>query len=106
MPTDPAVIVACFVEEKCTVGGTDCPAWNDWFQACDDTDPGAFDEDCDPAPLLEWPFDPLGCERPDICPLYRDHLLKDQTHGQYAATPALALTAACLRALAAKEPLT
>ncbi len=62
-----------FVEAKCTVGGTLCPAWNDWFQACDETDPDALAQDRDPTPLVNWPFDPVGCERPDICPLYRAH---------------------------------
>jgi hypothetical protein len=67
-----------FVEQHCTVGGCHCGAWSEWFQACEDTDPNAIDEDRDPAPLSEWPFDPLGCERPDICPMYR--LSKDASH--------------------------
>ena len=68
-----------FVESECTIGGVLCGAWGDWFQACEDTDPNAIDEGRDPAPLLEWPFDPSGCERPDICPLYRKH--KGSCHG-------------------------
>ncbi len=59
-----------FVESQCVVGGVFCGAWHDWFQACDDTDPKALAEERDPSPLVEWPFDPLGCERPDVCPLY------------------------------------
>ena len=62
-----------FVEAKCTIGGAKCPAWDEWFQACEDTDPEAIMDERDPAPLTSWPFNPLACERPDICPLYRQH---------------------------------
>lgn len=61
----------CFVESKCQVGGVLCPMWDEWFQACDDTDPDAIAEERDPKPLLEWPFNPLACERPDTCWHYR-----------------------------------
>lgn len=63
--------MTCFEEAKCTVGGSLCGAWHDWFWASVDSDPDCNAEDRDPKPLLEWPFDPLGCERPDICPMYR-----------------------------------
>lgn len=62
-----------FVESDCLVGGCLCPAWNEWFMACEDTDPKAIEEDRDPAPLRQWPFNPLACERPDLCQLYRKH---------------------------------
>lgn len=61
-----------FVGSKCTVGGCSCGAWEDWFMACNDTDPEAIEEERDPKPLEQWPFNPLGCERPDICPLYQE----------------------------------
>ena len=50
-----------FVEADCKVGGCLCPAWADWFEAIDDT-----------GQLEEWPFDPLGCGRPDTCHLYAE----------------------------------
>jgi hypothetical protein len=59
-----------FDEPLCAVGGCRCPAWEEWFMACDDTDPKAIDEGRDPKPLEQWPFNPLGCERPDVCRLY------------------------------------
>ena len=68
-----------FVERECAVGGCMCPAWDEWFQASEDTDPAAIDEDRDPKPLEEWPFNPLACERPDICRLYRRATKQDQT---------------------------
>jgi hypothetical protein len=69
--------LAPFIELECAVGGVHCPAWEEWFAACEDTDPNAIEEDRDPLPLLEWPFNPLACERPDICRLYRARALKD-----------------------------
>lgn len=60
-----------FTERDCQVGGVLCPMWAEWFDACEDTDPRAIDEGREPAPLLEWPFNPLGCERPDTCWHYR-----------------------------------
>jgi hypothetical protein len=62
-----------FEEALCTIGGALCPAWNEWFAACEDTDPTAAEEERDPDPLAAWPFSPLACERPDICPLYGRH---------------------------------
>lgn len=62
-----------FVEAHCTVGGSSCAAWHEWFWASVEADPSCNDEDRDPVPLAEWPFNPLACERPDICPLYRKH---------------------------------
>lgn len=59
-----------FVKTKCLVGGCLCPAWDEWFQASEDTDPDAIKQGRDPLPLEEWPFNPLACERPDLCPLY------------------------------------
>ncbi len=59
-----------FVEPECAVGGCACLAWNDWFQACEDADPAAIDEERDPRPL-DRPFDPSGCKRPSICPLFK-----------------------------------
>ena len=61
-----------FDDAACTVGGSLCGAWHDWFWASVDSDPACNEGDGrDPVPLLEWPFDPAGCERPDICPMYR-----------------------------------
>ena len=65
-----------FVEAKCSIGGCLCPAWSDWFAACEDADPTAIDAYRDPEPLERWPFDPTGCERPDICPLYHSAICK------------------------------
>lgn len=64
--------MANFVESRCLVGGDKCPAWSEWFWASVETDPACNDEDRDPDPLLEWPFNPLACERPDLCRHYRD----------------------------------
>jgi hypothetical protein len=63
-----------FVERDCQVGGALCPMWAEWFQGCEDADPDAIVEDRDPILLLEWPFNPLGCERPDTCRHYRASL--------------------------------
>lgn len=65
-----------FVERDCTIGGILCPMWDEWFWASVDSDPACNKPDDDgevrdPVQLLEWPFNPLACERPDICPHYR-----------------------------------
>lgn len=67
----PALPLIAFVERDCTIGGGLCPAWAEWFQGCEDADPKCIDEDRDPLLLTAWPFNPLACERPDICKLYR-----------------------------------
>jgi hypothetical protein len=59
-----------FVEGECRVGGCACEAWAVWFQACEEADPKAIDEDRDPAELEHFAFDPMLCQRPAMCPLY------------------------------------
>src|SRR3546814_12819143 len=60
-----------FVERDCQVGGILCPRWAEWFEACEDTDPDALDEERDPVPLTNFPFQPSECRKPESCALFR-----------------------------------
>lgn len=59
-----------FVEPDCDVGGTMCPAWDKWLDACLDADPESIDEERDPKPLASHRFDPALCARPERCTLH------------------------------------
>ena len=63
-----------FCERKCAVGGVACGAWADWFNASEDADPSAIDEERDPVGLEDFTFQAAECARPDVCTIYRESI--------------------------------
>ncbi|ALH82945.1 hypothetical protein [Sphingopyxis macrogoltabida] len=70
-----------FVESQCAVGGSYCEAWHDWFWASADADPACNDEDRDPKPLTDFPFEVGKCFDVARCRL-RAAALRAQSTGE------------------------